>query len=322
MWILAAFFVAWNLLRIWPGERIGLVAFVNYFTLWLALGLMILVVVALLLGDRPLAIGLTLAAALMGMRFLPNFRSLPLTRESLGQISVMTFNIHKTNPNPREIVDIILSADADIVALQETSQEMSAALVDSLAETYPYNTLGEDQFAEGQALLSRFPVTPLSPLPDYRYQKVIIEAPIGRITVLNVHTPKLLPIGFRESWEEQKEFVQALSHEVSRVSGPLLLVGDFNTTPQSENYALLSGALRDAFVERGNGFGFTYPASPKLGIQLPFPLVRIDYVFCSRDFSPASARVVEQNGGSDHFPVVAVLDLDARQDARVIDLSW
>lgn len=284
-------------------------ALVNYFTVWFLLALMPLTIVALLLQDKPLALGLALAALLIAARFAPNLRSPPAVTAGSHQVSVMTFNVHKRNMNTEAVIDAILSEDADIVALQETTQELSANLSHALADRYPYNTLGGGPFAEGQAMLSRFPLTPLSPSPDYRYQKVRIESPIGAFTVLNVHTPTLFPIGWREDWEQQREFVRVLAQEAVRVTGPLLVMGDFNTTPQSENYGILSQVLKDAFAERGSGFGMTYPASPKLGIRLPWALVRIDYIFCSTQFSPIDVHVIARNGGSDHFPVVGRLDL-------------
>jgi endonuclease/exonuclease/phosphatase (EEP) superfamily protein YafD len=87
------------------------------------------------------------------------------------------------------------------------------------------------------------------------------------------------------------------------------VVGDFNTTPQSENYALLCSHLRDAFLDSGWGSGFTYPATPKFGIRLPTPLVRIDYIFYSEHFGSLDSRVLRDSGGSDHRPAVPIMSL-------------
>jgi endonuclease/exonuclease/phosphatase family metal-dependent hydrolase len=51
---------------------------------------------------------------------------------------------------------------------------------------------------------------------------------------------------------------------------PVMIVGDFNDTPQSYTYQQLKKGRKDAFIERGNGWGATY--------LKPFPLLRIDYV--------------------------------------------
>lgn len=51
---------------------------------------------------------------------------------------------------------------------------------------------------------------------------------------------------------------------------PVVVMGDFNDTPQSFAYQQLIKGRKDAFIERGNGWGATY--------LKPFPLLRIDYI--------------------------------------------
>lgn len=51
---------------------------------------------------------------------------------------------------------------------------------------------------------------------------------------------------------------------------PVVIMGDFNDTPQSYAYQQLRGKRKDAFVERGYGLGASYLE--------PFPLLRIDFI--------------------------------------------
>jgi endonuclease/exonuclease/phosphatase (EEP) superfamily protein YafD len=221
----------------------------------------------------------------------------------------MTFNVHQRNTNAENMLWIILEEDADIVALQELVPSVSESLIQVLEERYPYHTLRLDQPVRGQGLLSRYPLQQVSEGQDYRYQWAVVETPNGRVTLLNIHTPSLFPFGWREDWERQQSFMQSLVAQASNIEGPLLLVGDFNTTPQSENYALIGRHLRDAFLESGWGFGFSYPATKKFGIRLPSPLVRIDYIFHNDHFASNNTRVLKDGGGSDHRPVVSTLSL-------------
>jgi endonuclease/exonuclease/phosphatase (EEP) superfamily protein YafD len=313
------FLIAWNILRIWPGERVWLVALVNYFALWFGLILIPCILVALLLGDNALTAVLTLTAVLLGLRLLPTFPSSPsnngLAVDGAYEISVLTFNVHKRNPDDEGVVEVILSEDADIVALQELTPQVSAELLSSLSGSYPYNTLQGGQIMQGQALLSKYPILSSSPLPHYRFLETRIEGPMGEMSLFNIHSPTLFPLGWREDWEEQRAFVLELVRRIRSTPGLLLVVGDFNTTPQSENYALLRGLLEDAFIGGGSGFGLTYPASGILGMRFPPPLVRIDYIFCSSHFSPIEVRVVRENGGSDHLPVMARLAVAQREQS-------
>jgi endonuclease/exonuclease/phosphatase (EEP) superfamily protein YafD len=87
--------------------------------------------------------------------------------------------------------------------------------------------------------------------------------------------------------------LQAASHE------PILLGGDFNTTPEDAVLAPLKAAgLRDAWAECGAGDGFTYPADK--------PAKRIDYLFLSGDLHCSKAEVVDTRV-SDHRPLLVTL---------------
>jgi vancomycin resistance protein VanJ len=48
-----------------------------------------------------------------------------------------------------------------------------------------------------------------------------------------------------------------------------------------------------------------------LGVLPVFPVVRIDHVFSSRELVALRAETLQDSGGSDHRPVLAVLALRA-----------
>lgn len=95
---------------------------------------------------------------------------------------------------------------------------------------------------------------------------------------------------------EQAEKV-ALSIKTCRYK--IVLCGDFNDTPASYSYRLISGNLKDAFVEKGNGLGITYAGK--------FPQFRIDYILHSRDFKCTKFMRSEETY-TDHYPITAYLD--------------
>jgi endonuclease/exonuclease/phosphatase family metal-dependent hydrolase len=76
------------------------------------------------------------------------------------------------------------------------------------------------------------------------------------------------------------------------------LCGDFNDTPNSYSYFTIRGKLRDAFLEKGFGFGRTYS-----GIA---PTLRIDYIFASPSIEVLSFRRIKKVL-SDHYPIIARL---------------
>jgi endonuclease/exonuclease/phosphatase (EEP) superfamily protein YafD len=94
--------------------------------------------------------------------------------------------------------------------------------------------------------------------------------------------------------------VAALLDIVRRMgSRSFIVAGDFNSTPDSDLATRMRDLADDAWEAAGRGFGFTWPNG-----LFPYPPIRIDHVFLSRDFGVLAARVGE-GAGSDHRPVMA-----------------
>jgi endonuclease/exonuclease/phosphatase (EEP) superfamily protein YafD len=80
---------------------------------------------------------------------------------------------------------------------------------------------------------------------------------------------------------------------------PLVLGGDLNTRPNTDEIAAISLALTDSWAVCGTGEGATYPATA--------PDRRIDYVFYRRARC-LHARVPETEA-SDHRPLLVTIEL-------------
>jgi endonuclease/exonuclease/phosphatase family metal-dependent hydrolase len=89
----------------------------------------------------------------------------------------------------------------------------------------------------------------------------------------------------------------------------VIVVGDFNTTDQSEAYAILDQELTDSHRTAGWGFGHTFPT--EFGTFREFPivprLVRIDMIWHTDAFVALESHVSNSHGESDHLPVLATL---------------
>jgi endonuclease/exonuclease/phosphatase family metal-dependent hydrolase len=96
---------------------------------------------------------------------------------------------------------------------------------------------------------------------------------------------------------EQAELIEA---SISNCPYKIILCGDFNDTPASYAYNLISKNLKDVFVEKGNGFGRTYAGK--------FPQFRIDYIFHGKEFKCTQFSRSEETF-TDHFPITAYLKL-------------
>ena len=77
---------------------------------------------------------------------------------------------------------------------------------------------------------------------------------------------------------------------------PSIICGDFNDTPISYTYHLLSKGRKDSFRECGSGFAGTYVPV--------WPLLRIDYILFPESFEGIE-HTTHKIGYSDHYPVSA-----------------
>lgn len=93
---------------------------------------------------------------------------------------------------------------------------------------------------------------------------------------------------------------EVVKEHVSGSPYPVVLCGDFNDTPSSYTYQTLRKGLKDAFIERGSGFGVTYTKF--------FPAYRIDYIFTSPEIEVNQFKTIRKEY-SDHFPVIGLVEL-------------
>jgi vancomycin resistance protein VanJ len=308
-WSFSLWMILWNVFRLWPGERFWAVALTNYFAPWFLMALFVIAIVMALFHQKHLLIASLIAVLLVSIRFIPLFvKNLPTTPS--GQtFKVMSFNLYKHNQDLGGIFSMIKEEDPDIIALQELVPEVAEGLLKEFESQYPYHTLHSDDPVEGQGLMSKYELMGVSTVPNYRFLSAKFDFPQGEIVILNVHVPKITYWRWSRAWQNQRDFNQDLLAQTSDVQSPVLVVGDFNTTFLSENYALLTQELTDSFADSGRGFGFTYPAREKLGIRLPWPLVRIDFIFHNEYLLSHETRVLTSGGGSDHRPVISILSV-------------
>ncbi len=95
--------------------------------------------------------------------------------------------------------------------------------------------------------------------------------------------------------------VEILHDSIEASPYPVLICGDFNDTPSSYSYEILSDDLNDAYKSSGRGLGKTYSG--------PFPSFRIDYIFHDDKIKSTAFRTIHKNL-SDHYPVSCMIKVD------------
>ena len=257
-----------------------------------------------------------------------------------------------------ELADV----DPDIALLQEVFAIDGRDQADELADVCGLtvartHALTGDRAGKpqrfGNAILSRWPVevleqialTGLDDAPSHRSALAVrIDAPAGPLITVVTHLAwqyDLSAVRERQLAEIAELIVRhrlpppAPSEDRSPSRPPepppVLLAGDMNAVPESDEIRRLTGASRpyqrglvftDAWAAVGEGPGYTWTRENPNSTEALWPRRRLDYVFVSwprpKPFAnPLRARLVgvEPRGGvvgSDHYGVVA--DLDDRPD--------
>jgi vancomycin resistance protein VanJ len=317
-WLAASALLAALLLHNASGDELRLARYTGYLMPWLLLGIVPGAAWAWWARSHALAWVLALSASLVVAAHVPEVHVPAATgpRPAPGQaLSVMSYNTWSRNGDDREIARVVLRSAPDLVLLQEIPRPVFERLLGNLGDLYGGRTVhAAYEPAVQQAVVSRYPLGPSTVLEEKgRAQKVVLRTPAGPITVFNVH-----PLRER-GWKHRYEQMAALlEEEVLREPNPVIVAGDVNAPEHSEVYALVASRLENAHRAAGSGFGFTYPAPGRrvLRVVPAFPVVRIDHVFFSRHLVALRSEVLDDPGGSDHLPILAVLALADRGEAE------
>ncbi len=101
-----------------------------------------------------------------------------------------------------------------------------------------------------------------------------------------------------KAFKERAKQAELISDLIGQSPYPVIVCGDFNDTPSSYTYHLISKNLKDTFKEKGTGTGATYNGK--------MPAFRIDYILHSPLFA-ARSHEIRKAEFSDHYPVISIL---------------
>ncbi len=233
---------------------------------------------------------------------------------------IVTYNIAAGREAPlKEIASVLEDLDADVIALQEvgsnwggnTGFDDQAVVLGELLNMSVffapiYSALderGKDR-EFGLAILSSLPIARAMnhtllrqstqtegarPAPMPGFPEMVVRLNGEEVRIFNTH------LDYRPDPAVRSAQVREMLEIMGDVNGPVLLVGDLNASPQSEELAPLFESFHDAWLG-DEGSGYTIPASS--------PQNRIDYILVSDACEVRHTQVVEVSA-SDHLPIVA-----------------
>lgn len=312
---------------LWRTSALNLwwLSLLNVFGLWLYLPLPVLLLLSLLAQPRALIL-LVVPLLFFGWEYRPWPQTATQYAVSGTTVRVLSWNVLFFNTNVDALDTLIRKNDPDVVALQEYGFVQARGLEAALNQRYPYQALAPGG-PSGLGVWSRYPIREWDRSADRlsrcQCQRMVLDIDGQQVRLVNAHPlaprftfrdelagirlPRQIPSNFMTA-HQQPQFDVLLS-EAARTEQPLILVGDLNTGDRQPNYWRLRRYLSDAFREAGRGFGLTYP-NVRYGasrLHMP-PLVRIDYIFHSRDIT--ALRVWnDASYVSDHRAVIADLQV-------------
>ena len=293
---------------------------------------------------RPLTAIIALILLYYGFQLFPR---LPAP-EPAGSLTVLTYNIFQDadNEERRQVISLIERESPDIACLVEVQPGRDESLFRrELGSAYPHQLKNTDTRNTRSTflVLSKYPVARRS--IDLRSNDLgfadfgffTIASPEGPVTLVMFH---LLTVGhfFERIHHREGDFAERLNETAEReadidairyrqvtrisavldtLSGPVILCGDMNDTPNSRVYQVFSERFEDTFGDAGWGLGSSFGekwmlSKPRIR-NLPYSqylvrdLIRIDYIFANDRFESVTSRVIGNAAGSDHKPVVSRL---------------
>lgn len=239
--------------------------------------------------------------------------------DSAVTLRVMSYNIHHGEGLDQKldlarIAKLITDQRADIVGLQEVDRgcertqkrDLPAELAQLTGMTVHFEKNISYQGGEyGNAVLTRFPIKHaknthykmLRPGEQRGVLQLVLDVRGRDVLFLNTH------IDYRPDDSERVLNVDELKTIVAAAGAmPVIMVGDFNATPESRTIAKINAFMTDAWDRVGKGDGFTIPVRK--------PAKRIDYIWITPGSIEPRSIAVLSSEASDHLPVIAELKLN------------
>tara|TARA_Y100001980_G_C14556780_1_gene350261 strand:+ start:29175 stop:30203 length:1029 start_codon:yes stop_codon:yes gene_type:complete len=239
--------------------------------------------------------------------------------------------LHKVNSIEKSkshaIQQTILDLNADVICLQEYYQDDNVNIYQldkKLGSSYDHYFLTRPSYEKGRSggisIFSRYPIIEQGivlvdstnrfngvAFVDIRFNNDTIRIINAHLHSMQIRTDKVFSVpGLVRTFQSLKrgsifrhKQIEVLTEFIRNSPHKVILAGDLNELSNSYNYHQIARLLNDAFMEAGNGLGYTLN-------KTRWSLYRIDYQFYSDGLVSERFEIPRDNRISDHFPTYAV----------------
>lgn len=220
------------------------------------LTLVIAIAVGVLGRRRPAAVAFAVSTLLVGIvaTVVPWIPHGTGTVDPSRSVRIAEANI---GDGELEGADTFIKLNADVLVVSE----IGPPLTDRLSQNYKY--VASYWNGPAIAVFSRWPLTVLErPGPDLPGFLLRVHAPSGDFDLIAVHIPRPWWTAGGSTYRQRNpgqpyqttagghhRLVEQIAERVAKVSGPLVIAGDLNTTDRGRDYRILTRQLHDAMLD-------------------------------------------------------------------------
>jgi len=278
------------LVPVWPCSLIV------HFRVQSAVGGLVVVGCALALRARGSFDAAAIATLLHALVLVPDLGRAPQPLPADGvPLRVLSLNVHTEASGFAEVRQLIEDQRPDVIGLVEVDRRWLAALAPTLA-AYParLERPRDDNF--GVALYARGALSGAIEVLDGALPSAVAEVTIGEahLAVMVIHP---VPPVNAAAVVAQRAAFDAVTERARALPAPLVILGDFNTTPWSDEFRRL--VARTGLCDSRAGFGVqaSFPTASAI-LRIP-----IDHLLATCAIGVRDRRI-ERDVGSDHLPVI------------------
>lgn len=267
--------------------------------------------------------------------------SIPNTFQVLSY-NVRVFNVYpqwiqSDSASTKGIIGVLKNSDADILCLQEFYNDPKSKLFNvrkQLKKIYKYEYFNVtfqnvDKKDFGMAIYSKYPIIHSNVIVfrmGSNNQVISTDIKMGddTIRVYNIHLQSMhinddelvdertqatfvnkltkALVQYKTGAVKRSKQIEQLIKDIKKSPYKVIIAGDLNDPPYSYTYEKLSKHLKNAFEEKGTGFGFTYNGK--------LPMLRIDQQFCDKGIKVCSFKTKNKIKFTDHVPIIGTYSLE------------
>lgn len=232
----------------------------------------------------------------------------PKQREDAPIVKLAHFNTQNYNPEDEldTVLSTLISTEADLLSVQETTPYWDSILVAKFKKDYPYHFIQADLGLSGMSLFSKQPFVNVDTVHFEDVPNIVGSIMMSETDTLHFIGSHTLPALNYVSYEKLLKHLDFIADYCLKTSTPMLTFGDYHAVPWSNEIAKLrnKAALKDS----RRGFTPTFPHGSQTIFEVP-----IDHIFFSENLECLHFSTIS-SAYSTHLGILGTFQIKIQDD--------